>query len=184
MSSRQARRRGKALEKRVADILGGQLYPGQAGDVVWGDWVIECKYRHGYRLERQDQLRHWVAQAQENARRQGKAKWCLVVYGGKGTEYLAVLPLTEFSRGGPMNGHRFPDIVDRLLDRLNPATLTPLWERIGELITKQELKTAIEELEKLGLEYAHLTDLAYKLAALFDLLTEKGAEETEETDER
>lgn len=83
-----------------------------------------------------------------------------------------------------MNGHRFPDIVDRLLDRLNPATLTPLWERIGELITKQELKTAIEELEKLGLEYAHLTDLAYKLAALFDLLTEKGAEETEETDER
>jgi len=94
----KARRRGRALEYRVAERLGGHVHAGQAGDVVVGDWVVECKYRAGYRLDRLTQLGEWVEQAKTNMARQGKGNWALVVYGGRGTEYLVVLSLEAFRR--------------------------------------------------------------------------------------
>lgn len=95
---RQARQRGKALEERVAKQLQGIRYPGQAGDVIAlgkdGElWILECKYRRGYLLDRKDQLGRWVEQAKGNVKRQGRGKWAIVLYGGKGTESLLILPL-------------------------------------------------------------------------------------------
>lgn len=97
MAGGVARRRGKALEHRVAERLKGHVHVGQAGDVVVGAWVIECKYRRGYRLGRLDELKAFVEQAQANAQKQAKRRWALVLYGGRGTEYLAVLPLAWFA---------------------------------------------------------------------------------------
>ncbi len=99
MSRRQARRRGKALEKRVAETLDGLLHPGQAGDVlVLGrdgeTWILEVKYRKGYLLDRKDQLGRWIEQAKGNAVRRGRGeKWGLVLYGGRGTDLLFLCPL-------------------------------------------------------------------------------------------
>lgn len=97
MLGQGARRRGRALEYRVAEVLKGQVYSGKAGDVVVGPWVVECKYRRGYRLGRLDELKAFVEQARANARQQSKDRWALVLYGGRGTEYLAVLPLAWFA---------------------------------------------------------------------------------------
>ena len=97
---RNAQRRGKALERRVAEKLDGLLHPGQAGDVlVLGRdgtiWVLEVKYRKGYLLDRKDQLGRWVEQAKSNAARRGRGeKWALVLYGGRGTEILFLSPLS------------------------------------------------------------------------------------------
>lgn len=104
MASRdRARARGRALERRLAERLGGLLWAGEKGDLVVGEWVVEAKYRRGYRLDRIDQLKSWVAQAKGNltdARhgRAGRTRWLLCLYGGPGTEYLAILPLAEFQR--------------------------------------------------------------------------------------
>lgn len=97
----RARARGRALERRLADRLGGLIWAGERGDVVAGPWVIEAKYRRGYRLERLDQLREWVAQAKANLkdpRHRDRPYWAIVCYGGPGTEYLAILPLAQFQQ--------------------------------------------------------------------------------------
>lgn len=88
----------------MAERLGANVHVGQAGDVVAGEWVLECKYRRGYRLGRLDELKYWVAQAKGNVERRGKGRWGIVLYGGRGTEYLVVVTLEEFRRLAGLGG--------------------------------------------------------------------------------
>ena len=97
-----ARSRGRAFEQRMAETFpDGYVYTGQAGDVVAGDWIFECKYRKDFRLKRLVELADWIAQAKRNAEdwlKRGKPKrWAILFTGGRKTGSYAIVDLETFT---------------------------------------------------------------------------------------
>lgn len=87
-SNNLARQRGARFEYRVAKGLSdlqAYVYKGQSGDVVAGDFIVECKYRMGY--HGLGEFASFLEQAQRNAewwKKQGQPKdWLLITTGGR-----------------------------------------------------------------------------------------------------
>lgn len=99
MTARQnAKRRGTDFEARLAHLLGGSVYPGQAGDVTAYGVRIEAKYRTN--LTGYGELREHLDQAQRNSAASG-LPWALALTGGREYRNAAiyiVLPLADWQR--------------------------------------------------------------------------------------
>lgn len=94
----RARRRGADFERRLAQLLDGRVYPGQAGDVEAGGVIYECKYRDG--LASLGELPSFIEQARRNSDARGMP-WALALTGGRRFHNAAVyilLPLAEYQR--------------------------------------------------------------------------------------
>lgn len=88
------RRRGADFEKRLAKRLGASRWPGHDGDIEFQGWRIECKYRYGLSLDSRSELRHWLEQVYEYAKRWEEGKrWALAITGGNGYRRGAVFVL-------------------------------------------------------------------------------------------
>jgi len=100
MSSRtRARRRGRALEYRVANVLGGIVWPGQDGDVEARGYRIECKSRSGWRLKSTTELADFIDQIRRYQKEWPEGKrWALAIHGGGKSPTLICIPIEDFAR--------------------------------------------------------------------------------------
>ena len=91
-----ARRRGADFEKRLAALMGGTVYHGQAGDVDYKEFTVEAKYVTG--LIRLGDLPNFIEQAKRNSANRGKP-WLLAMTGGKtfnNAEVYVLAPLSTW----------------------------------------------------------------------------------------
>ena len=102
-SRANAKRRGSDYEIRTALKLQGSVHPGVDGDVKAGDYMIECKYRSGFKLKSGNEFREWLDQVTRYRKDNWKKgqKWAMALTGGRSVmngETLIVLPMGEFLR--------------------------------------------------------------------------------------
>lgn len=115
-SRRQAAQRGYAFERWVADHNGGEVWPGQDGDVDAHGYRVECKYRSG--LSSYGELHQHIEQAQRNSKASGKP-WVLALTGGKDYQNYAVFALVPFEEWDRLS--RLEDDKKALLPLMQPS---------------------------------------------------------------
>lgn len=92
---------GRSFEYRVAGALpDAYVYTGKDGDVVWRNWIIECKYRLDFKLQKLVELGSIIEQAKRNAAywaRKGKPKdWAIFITGGFRTGIYVLIDKDRF----------------------------------------------------------------------------------------
>lgn len=93
----RSRDRGRAFEYRVANKLGGMVWPGQDGDVEARGYRIECKRREKWKLNSTTELSDFMEQVQRYRKGWPKGKkWALALHGGGRTPTLICIPIEDF----------------------------------------------------------------------------------------
>ena len=113
-----ARRRGAAFEKRIADILGGEVWRGEDGDVEAREYRIEAKYRANLQLESTHTLRDWIEQLNGYRARWHPEKRCALAFTGgaqSGGHIWVAIPIADFERLTRLDEDR--RVVEHLIDK-------------------------------------------------------------------